>query len=1375
MYPPRVSVLKLIMKPLHFKLVASVILLTSLSVSLFGEAWSLNSFPGPGHKAHSGTGPLDFPAFQGSDRSEQLTGWGVSPHDFPEGWWIMYTTDLGHLDISVNGKPGELANFTPSTLPFIAPKSPVFHPHSDGDLSSGTELWAYVLAGSNRKLNGNGFSGMWRTRDKGQSWEQVFSEPLDDSNLYELYARPTGDEILVDPHPDRAGHVYYAHYKRGLFRSKVAGSEENASLVLDSWETIAFPGFRIKHLSACVNGGETVLYMVVVADPQTPSDKRGAVAWMTIGQNGTVVSGPEAILGTFGSDVDTITVHPQHSDRGYVVVRGIPYSFIETESGFTTQKLYRGNVRGDIVRISPKDANHIVFGGAGAVNTLVASDAETVWSGGMPSWVGGTDSNFGDDSQIFPLTTVTYDDGFNFAYANTYLTNVTALGPINWRGDNPNLPAESFWSLDLTGPALDGGTQPSWGTHGPGGGEVAYSFLPGTGDAENPMWIGVLGMSWMRGFKVSKDGGHTWEDYGYGTQQKRSNQTAFGGSSNVIGVTRDEQGMQITKDGGLSWRSLIYMEDPAIDQARADAGGETPSKSGYGVAFDPDNPDNVLALFGRIRRSGDFASVLYSTNFGTSWEKAWGIPEIAEGKTGKHSAQIFWVKSTEGEQIYAEHYRCDDPDNPAGSWTDIGHRVLNVHPKYPNIIIGSSSSVSGNQGRIPWIIQYSEDAGQTWTELPAIPMETSFSTQSDIFEIKARGVNSMDRRKLAAALDPSDAFNPLVASNHPIRLLLAGRSGIYEYRGLPGNPAGGEWRLLNNTDFDPMPLSGQLADADVNTLDIESGLLIDSPEAVGPRPYMDQIIFDPTMPHIVYAFHGDSNISYDSHRNPNILTGEEPLPLYFAYRSIDGGYNWHPLHGDGFNDIIDNNRIIGTPALALDGTLAVSNTSGLFTLPRIEGTSVPDDVPPVAAKDTYVTEVETLLTVDAANGILANDAEYDLEPMTVELPLVSEPMNGQLTMNVDGSFTYTPDAGFSGVDFFRYQALDGSGNASPRIATVEITVTGGVKPQENHLVHYWTFDETEGTQAGDSSPISTSQGISLDGGSFASNSVMGPWANAVALDGSDNYFGLGQLGSFKSEFSQRSFALFVMADDLDGTQTILNEGGSVKGAGIQLLGSELQVRFLESGLDPIDLSTTIGAGTWYHVVAIFDGIGNRADLYVTPFDAYRPMLVDSVTGTGVSSIGSHGNPGALGATNQDDVWYENPDNTKIKLFHGRIDEMRTYNRVLSFDDVDLLFLENNDTLNSNPWEGPVWTGNRYPFVGDTMWKYTEYGWLYDLDYPYVFLLNASENGSYFLIYEAGASPTSFYAYSWAHEGWLWMRTGIGGWAYAFSTGEWIHI
>jgi VCBS repeat-containing protein len=113
---------------------------------------------------------------------------------------------------------------------------------------------------------------------------------------------------------------------------------------------------------------------------------------------------------------------------------------------------------------------------------------------------------------------------------------------------------------------------------------------------------------------------------------------------------------------------------------------------------------------------------------------------------------------------------------------------------------------------------------------------------------------------------------------------------------------------------------------------------------------------------------------------------------------------------------------------ASDGTL----TSNPATV-TISVTAVNDA--PTAAGEAYSTAEDTALTV-APPGVLANDTDPDGEPLTAVLESV--PSHGTLTLNTDGSFTYTPAAEFTGSDSFTYRASDGTLTSNP--ATVTLTV-----------------------------------------------------------------------------------------------------------------------------------------------------------------------------------------------------------------------------------------------------------------------------------------------------------------------------------------------
>ena len=90
---------------------------------------------------------------------------------------------------------------------------------------------------------------------------------------------------------------------------------------------------------------------------------------------------------------------------------------------------------------------------------------------------------------------------------------------------------------------------------------------------------------------------------------------------------------------------------------------------------------------------------------------------------------------------------------------------------------------------------------------------------------------------------------------------------------------------------------------------------------------------------------------------------------------------------------------------------------------------------PVANNDSYSTNEDTQIVMPAP-GVLSNDTDIDSPTLTAAL--VSNPLFGTLSLNSDGSFSYTPNANFNGNDSFSYRAYDGTSNSN--VANVNITV-----------------------------------------------------------------------------------------------------------------------------------------------------------------------------------------------------------------------------------------------------------------------------------------------------------------------------------------------
>ncbi|EPE99272.1 tandem-95 repeat protein, partial [Rhizobium grahamii] len=171
---------------------------------------------------------------------------------------------------------------------------------------------------------------------------------------------------------------------------------------------------------------------------------------------------------------------------------------------------------------------------------------------------------------------------------------------------------------------------------------------------------------------------------------------------------------------------------------------------------------------------------------------------------------------------------------------------------------------------------------------------------------------------------------------------------------------------------------------------------------------------------LTYAFLVNGQASQISADDKFIINADTGEIVVKQGAQID--YETTPVVGDGH---------------ALTETVRVTDVHGIYTDQVVNVVVTNVNEVPVATGDSYTTDEDTALVINAA-GVLANDS--DVDGNTLKSVLVNGPAHGSLTLNADGSFTYTPAANYSGADSFTYKANDGTADSAP------VTVSIDVKP-----------------------------------------------------------------------------------------------------------------------------------------------------------------------------------------------------------------------------------------------------------------------------------------------------------------------------------------
>ena len=134
-----------------------------------------------------------------------------------------------------------------------------------------------------------------------------------------------------------------------------------------------------------------------------------------------------------------------------------------------------------------------------------------------------------------------------------------------------------------------------------------------------------------------------------------------------------------------------------------------------------------------------------------------------------------------------------------------------------------------------------------------------------------------------------------------------------------------------------------------------------------------------------------------------------------------------------------------TPLANFSGTdtfrYAARDLSGESDPATVSLTVAPMNDAVVPQGDSFAASEDSSLSVGAP-GVLGNDTDPDGDALAAILE--SPPSNGTLSLAADGSFVYTPNASFFGMDAFTYRVGDGDTLSEP--ITVNLSVSGAPDP-----------------------------------------------------------------------------------------------------------------------------------------------------------------------------------------------------------------------------------------------------------------------------------------------------------------------------------------
>jgi len=230
--------------------------------------------------------------------------------------------------------------------------------------------------------------------------------------------------------------------------------------------------------------------------------------------------------------------------------------------------------------------------------------------------------------------------------------------------------------------------------------------------------------------------------------------------------------------------------------------------------------------------------------------------------------------------------------------------------------------------------------------------------------------------------------------------------------------------------------------------------------------------------------------------------------------SIAGQVTGHDVDGDALSFAVDGAPANGTVTMNPDGSFSytpAANFNGTdsftYTVSDGNGGTITGTVSvnvaavndaPVAANAAASGNEDNIVT----GQLPATDVDGDA--LTFALAENGGPAHGSVTVNPDGSYSYTPNADWAGTDSFTYQVSDGNGGVTTATVSVDVAPVADVPNVEIGFGAPTVNDGTSGvtvTNHGGSAGYNNSYGYYVlnDAGQPVSGGII--WANTNATVG----------------------------------------------------------------------------------------------------------------------------------------------------------------------------------------------------------------------------------------------------------------------------------